>query len=74
MIIEVLQLGQSPENPMSTTSQMRAQRPNCHEILASRLLQLAHDTDRVGLHSEANALAHFAASVLDGRSVAVTDA
>lgn len=74
MIIDVLQLDQSPENPMSTTLQTYSQRSSCHEILASRLLQLAHDTDRVGLHREATALALFAASVRDGRVVAVTDA
>lgn len=46
----------------------------CHQILANRLLQLANDTDRVGLHHEATALAMFAASVLDGRKVELRDA
>ena len=46
----------------------------CHQILANRLLQLANDTNRVGLHHEATALAMFAASVLDGRRVDVRDA
>ncbi len=46
----------------------------CHQILANRLFQLANDTDRVGLHHEATALALFAASVLDGRKVDVRDA
>lgn len=47
---------------------------DCHQILANRLLQLANDTNRVGLHHEATALAMFAASVLDGRKVDVRDA
>ena len=38
-------------------------RPGCHQILAGRLLQLADDSDRVGLHREASVLASFAASV-----------
>lgn len=46
----------------------------CHQVLANRLLQLAHDTNRVGMHHEATALAVFAASVLDGRRVDVRDA
>jgi hypothetical protein len=46
----------------------------CHQILANRLLQLANDTSRVGLHHEATALAMFAASVLDGRRVDVRNA
>lgn len=45
----------------------------CHKILASRLLQLAHDTDRVGLHREAIILATFAATVRVGRHVEVED-
>lgn len=49
--------------------------PACsHEILAHRLLQLANDTDRVGLHREASVLATFAASVLGGRRITVRDA
>lgn len=59
---------------MPFTTQTETHRASCHEILASRLLHLANDTDRVGLHREATALALFAASVLDGRSVDVTDA
>lgn len=46
----------------------------CHQILANRLLQLANDTDRVGLHHEAHALAMFATSMLDGRKVEIRDA
>jgi hypothetical protein len=59
---------------MPATVQTHTHRASSHEILASRLFQLANDTDRVGLHREATALAIFAASVLDGRTVDVTDA
>ena len=59
---------------MASIAQTDTHRASCHEILASRLLQLANDTDRVGLHREASALALFAASLLDGRKVDVTDA
>ena len=58
-------------NPIAHSPTSRAR---SNEILASRLFQLANDTDRVGLHREAAALAIFAASVRDGRKVDVTDA
>lgn len=70
----VFQIDQQTENPMALTVQTHTHRSSCHEILASRLFQLANDTDRVGLHQEATALALFAASVRDGRKVDVTDA
>ena len=72
--MEVFQIDQQTEKPMPATIQPHMHRASSHEILASRLLQLANDTDRVGLHREATALATFAASVLDGRAVDVTDA
>ena len=49
-------------------------RAGTHETLADRLLQLAGDTDRAGLHREATILANFAASVLEGRRFTVHDA
>ncbi len=58
---------------MAPTVQTNTHRASCHETLASRLFQLANDTDRVGLHREATALALFATSVLDGRQIDVTD-
>ena len=42
--------------------------------LANRLLQLAADTDRVGLPGQARVLAALATSILDGRPVVVRDA
>jgi hypothetical protein len=74
MIMEVLKIDQQTENPMASTLQTAPHRASCHEVLASRLFQLANDTDRVGMHREATALAQFAASVRDGRKVDVTDA
>lgn len=47
--------------------------PGCHQALAGRLLQLAEDSDRVGLHREASVLASFAASVLQGRGIDLRD-
>lgn len=74
MIVKDCHIDQKLENPMLSTVQTHTQRASCNEILASRLFQLADDTDRVGLHREATALALFATSVLDGRRVDVTDA
>ena len=72
--MEVLKIDQQTENPMAFTVQTSTHRSSCNEILASRLFELANDTDRVGMHREATALALFAASVRDGRKVDVTDA
>lgn len=49
-------------------------RASTHRVLADRLLQLANDTDRVGLHHEATMLATFAASILDSNRVTIRDA
>ncbi len=59
---------------MASTAQTQTHRASCQEILASRLFLLANDTDRVGLHREATALALFATSVLDGRKIEDPDA
>ncbi len=77
MISKNLKIDVQTENPMlhnAQSAQTTLSSTGCHQILANRLLQLANDTDRVGLHHEAHALAMFATSMLDGRRVEIRDA
>lgn len=74
MINELIKIKAHTENPMLQDVQTTLNPTGCHQILANRLLQLASDTDRVGLHHEATALALFATSMLDGRKVEIRDA
>ena len=74
MIIKAPKIETQTENPMLHDVHTKPNSMGCHQVLANRLFQLADDTDRVGLHREATALALFAASVLDGRKFDVCDA
>ena len=64
MINKAIKIENQTENPMLPDIQATLNPAGCHQILANRLFQLANDTDRVGLHQEATALAMFAASML----------
>lgn len=74
MITRITKIEPQTENPMLLDVQNIPNPVGCHQILANRLFQLANDTDRVGLHHEATALAVFATSMLDGRKVEIRDA
>jgi len=74
MINRTTKIETQTENPMLLDVQNTPNPAGCHQILANRLFQLANDTDRVGLHREATALAVFASSMLDGRKVEIRDA
>lgn len=74
MITKAIKIESQTESPMLQDVQTTLNPTGCHQILANRLFQLANDTDRVGLHREATALAKFAASMLDARKVEIRDA